>query len=88
MTASPDTALNTQNSPNGKAKGRTAEPPRRAAIYARVSLDQTGEANSVGQQEEVGRELIERRGWDEVGLYVDNSITGTGSQATPVSSRT
>ena len=56
---------------------------RRAAIYARVSLDQTGEGNSVSQQEEAARELIERRGWELAGVYVDNSITGTGKKHRP-----
>jgi site-specific DNA recombinase len=57
--------------------------PRRAAVYARVSLDQTGQAASVSQQEETGRELIERRGWSLAGVYVDNSITGTGKKHRP-----
>ncbi|AFJ36980.1 recombinase family protein [Mycobacterium sp. MOTT36Y] len=57
--------------------------PRRAAIYARVSLDQTGEATSVGGQEESARELIERRGWTLAGVFVDNSITGTGKKHRP-----
>ncbi len=56
---------------------------RRAAIYARVSLDQTGEGNSVSQQEEASRDLIERRGWELAGVYVDNSITGTGKKHRP-----
>lgn len=57
--------------------------PRRAAVYARVSLDQTGEAASVSQQEEVCRDLIARRGWTLAGVYVDNSITGTGKKHRP-----
>ncbi|UGT94852.1 recombinase family protein [Mycobacterium intracellulare] len=57
--------------------------PRRAAVYARVSLDQTGEAASISQQEESARELIERRGWTLAGVYVDNSITGTGKKHRP-----
>lgn len=57
--------------------------PRRAAVYARVSLDQTGQAASVSQQEETGRDLIERRGWTLAGVYVDNSITGTGKKHRP-----
>jgi site-specific DNA recombinase len=56
---------------------------RRAAVYARVSLDQTGEANSVSQQEKASRELIDRRGWTLAGVYVDNSITGTGKKHRP-----
>jgi DNA invertase Pin-like site-specific DNA recombinase len=62
---------------------RTRRSARRAAVYARVSLDQTGEAASVSQQEESARELIERRGWTLAGVYVDNSITGTGKKHRP-----
>jgi site-specific DNA recombinase len=57
--------------------------PRRAALYARVSLDQTGEATSVSGQEESARELVERRGWTLAGVFVDNSITGTGKKHRP-----
>jgi site-specific DNA recombinase len=56
---------------------------RRAAVYARVSLDQTGEGASVSQQEESARDLIQRRGWTLAGVYVDNSITGTGKKHRP-----
>lgn len=64
----------------------------RAVVYARVSDDKTGEANSVSQQEEVGRELIARRDWTLAahlghpapgGVFVDNSITGTGKKHRP-----
>jgi DNA invertase Pin-like site-specific DNA recombinase len=57
--------------------------PRRAAVYARVSLDQTGEAASVTQQEEAARDLVTQRGWTLAGVYVDNSITGTGKKHRP-----
>jgi site-specific DNA recombinase len=64
----------------------------RAVVYARVSDDKTGEANSVGQQEEVGRNLVAQRGWTLAahlghpapgGVFIDNSITGTGKKHRP-----
>jgi DNA invertase Pin-like site-specific DNA recombinase len=48
-----------------------------------VSHDQTGEGSSVSQQEEAARDLIARRGWTLAGVYVDNSITGTGKKHRP-----
>ena len=70
----------------------TAQKPRatstdqdtpRAAIYARVSDDKTGQASSTSQQREACRELIARRGWIAAGEYVDDSITGTGKKHRP-----
>ncbi|MBU3751153.1 MAG: recombinase family protein [Mycobacterium sp.] len=62
----------------------------RAVIYARVSDDKAGQASSVEQQQEAGRDLITRRGWNLVtpigaveGAFVDNSITGTGKKHRP-----
>lgn len=49
----------------------------RALIYCRISLDRTGERLGVERQEEACRELAQRRGWEVVGLEVDNSISAS-----------
>ena len=84
MTASLAAAPTTRNAARGKRKSPEAQlDSRRAAIYARVSDDKTGEATSVSQQEEAGRKLIAGRGWELAGVYVDNSITGIGKKHRP-----
>jgi site-specific DNA recombinase len=80
MTATAADTPTTRNTAGSKAKrSRAQQDSRRAAIYARVSLDQTGEGTSVTQQEKASRELIDRRGWELAEVYVDDSITGTGT---------
>ncbi|MGH3556407.1 recombinase family protein [Mycobacterium sp.] len=85
MTATVAAAPTTRKPARSKAKRTRAaqQDSRRAAIYARVSKDHTGEGTSVDQQEEASRDLIERRGWELAGVYVDNSITGTGKKYRP-----
>ena len=62
---------------------RTEQDTPRAVVYARVSEDKSGKATSVSQQEEVGLDLIARREWIPAGVYIDNSITGTGKKHRP-----
>ncbi|WP_445168780.1 recombinase family protein [Mycolicibacterium sp. Dal123E01] len=84
MTATLPAVATSGKASRSNAKGvRTQQDSRRAAIYARVSKDHTGEATSVDQQEEAARDLIDRRGWELAGVYVDNSITGTGKKHRP-----
>jgi site-specific DNA recombinase len=84
MTATLPIVPTTRNTAASKVKrSRAQQDSRRAAIYARVSLDQTGEGTSVSQQEESARELIARRGWELAEVYVDNSISGTGKKHRP-----
>lgn len=83
MSASATKAAARTNTSRSKAKGAVQEDSRRAAVYARVSLDKTGEHSSVDQQVESAQALIARRGWELVGVYVDNSITGTGKKHRP-----
>ncbi|WP_055474753.1 recombinase family protein [Gordonia sp. HS-NH1] len=52
----------------------TTTSPRRAAIYTRISLDETGEGLGVARQEEDARALVATRGWEVVAVYSDNSI--------------
>lgn len=80
MTASPDTALTTSNATNGKGKRRTAEPPRRAAVYVRISMDHTGEGLGVQRQQEDAEAIIAARGWELAGVYPDNSISASDAR--------
>lgn len=52
----------------------TAQPPR-AALYARISDDDSGGAEGVGRQLEAGRAEAARRGWQVAGEYVDNDVS-------------
>ena len=64
----------------------TPESPKRACIYSRVSQDQSGEGASVDQQEDLGRRVIQQRGWtllEPDHVFTDNSITGTGKKHRP-----
>jgi DNA invertase Pin-like site-specific DNA recombinase len=49
--------------------------PARAAIYLRVSLDQTGERLAVERQAEDCEEIARSRGWTVVETYTDNSVS-------------
>lgn len=55
-------------------------PPRRAALYLRISLDATGERLAIDRQRELCREIVERRGWTLVGEFVDNSISASDAR--------
>jgi DNA invertase Pin-like site-specific DNA recombinase len=52
----------------------------RAAIYLRVSLDQTGERLGIARHREECQRLISQRGWEFVGEFVDNSISATDAR--------
>ncbi|MEC4018259.1 recombinase family protein [Streptomyces sp. H27-D2] len=56
---------------------------KRAVIYARVSLDATGEGRSVERQLEACRQLCELRGWTVVEERVDNSISASTGKVRP-----
>lgn len=53
---------------------------KRAIVYVRASLDLTGEGRSVERQEEACRALCLARGWDVIGVEVDNSISAYGGK--------
>ncbi len=61
----------------------TATPPQRAAIYARISLDATGEEAGVRRQLDSCRAYIVSRGWTPAGEYVDNSVSATSEKERP-----
>lgn len=54
-----------------------------AAVYARQSLDRTGEALGVARQLDQCRELIERNGWTVAQVYQDNDISATSGKPRP-----
>ncbi|MEV4164247.1 recombinase family protein [Nonomuraea dietziae] len=49
----------------------------RAAIYLRISLDQTGEGLAVERQREDCERIARERGWTVVATYTDNSISAS-----------
>lgn len=53
---------------------------RRAALYLRISLDATGEGLAVDRQRKLCRDIVELRGWEVAGEYVDNSISASDSR--------
>ena len=55
----------------------------RAALYARISEDQTGQAAGVARQLEDARALAEARGWEIVGEYADNDISALTGKHRP-----
>jgi len=55
----------------------------RAAIYARQSLDRTGEGMAVTRQLGECRELAERNEWQVLEEYVDNDVSATSRKARP-----
>lgn len=55
----------------------------RAAIYARISMDSTGDELGVARQLDLARDLITSRGWVEVGAYPDNSISAHSGKHRP-----
>ena len=56
------------------------QPSTRAAIYLRQSLDATGEGLAIDRQREDCRRIVDQRGWQLAGEYVDNSISASDSR--------
>jgi site-specific DNA recombinase len=54
--------------------------PRRAVMYLRISLDQTGEGLAVARQRDECARIIKQRRWKLVGEYVDNSISASDTR--------
>lgn len=54
-----------------------------AAIYARISLDQTGEGLGVQRQLEDCRRLAAERGWTVAEEYIDNDISAFSGKTRP-----
>ncbi|MHC3000362.1 recombinase family protein [Microbacterium sp. HJ5] len=56
---------------------------RPAVIYARISLDRTGEGAGVERQEAECRQLADRLGLDVSRVYIDNDISATSGEQRP-----
>ena len=56
---------------------------KRTLIYARASLDLTGEGRSVERQIEASKALALARGWTVVGVEQDNSVSATSGKLRP-----
>jgi len=52
----------------------------RAGVYVRISRDLTGEGRGVARQDEDGRDLAGRLGWEVVEVYVDNDVSATSTR--------
>lgn len=55
----------------------------RALIYCRISRDVAEQGLGVARQEKDCRALIERHGWDLVGVYTDNDISAYSGKKRP-----
>lgn len=56
---------------------------RAAAIYARISSDQTGQGLGVQRQLEDCRKLAESKGWQVADVYIDNDISAYRNKPRP-----
>lgn len=56
---------------------------RRAIIYARISLDQSGEGVGVERQRTECLSLVTSKGWELAGVYADNSISAYDGSVRP-----
>lgn len=56
---------------------------KRAAIYTRISKDQTGEGAGVARQEQDCREFAQRRGWEVVEVFSDANISAYSGKHRP-----
>ncbi|HTY30852.1 recombinase family protein, partial [Mycobacterium sp.] len=54
-----------------------------AAIYTRISADQSGEALGVTRQEEACRKLAAARGYEVVQVYPDNDVSAFNGKVRP-----
>lgn len=58
----------------------SAASPRRAALYLRISLDQTGEGLAIDRQRKECQRIARQRRWRVVDEYVDNSISASDAR--------
>lgn len=61
----------------------TKNTPPRAAIYARISSDKSGDKLGVDAQVKDCRRLAERLGWEVAAVYVDNDISAASGKPRP-----
>ena len=50
---------------------------RKAAIYLRISLDQSGEGLAIERQRQDCEAIAQAKGWDVTEVYADNSISAS-----------
>src|SRR5689334_5857294 len=55
----------------------------RAGIYARISSDREGDGLGVARQVEDCERLAQRKGWQVVGMYVDDDVSAWGGKKRP-----
>lgn len=56
---------------------------RRVALYLRISEDRSGEGLAVDRQRQDCVNLVQSRGWEIAGEYVDNDISAAGKRKRP-----
>ncbi|MGH8930630.1 MAG: recombinase family protein [Egibacteraceae bacterium] len=56
---------------------------RAAAVYARISFDRHGDGLGVARQEQLCRDLAQRKGWPVAEVYVDNDVSAFSGCARP-----
>lgn len=57
--------------------------PKSAAIYCRISKDARGEGLGVARQEQLCRDLADRKGWPVAKVYVDNDLSAYSGAPRP-----
>lgn len=60
-----------------------SEQPLRAAVYLRISLDRENTRLGIDRHLEDAEKRIAERGWQQVDLYEDNDMPGTGRKKRP-----
>src|SRR6476469_748395 len=63
--------------------GMEAPTTRRAGLYARISQDRDGTMLGVERQRADCEKVIESRGWELTGLYVDNDVSAYSGKPRP-----
>ncbi|HVX08342.1 recombinase family protein, partial [Humibacter sp.] len=66
-----------------KTAGKPLMPPDSAVIYARISLDRTGEGAGVERQLNECRALAKKLGLKVVKVLTDNDISATSGKVRP-----
>lgn len=69
--------------PDAMSETAAVEAGARAAIYARISDDRTGDELGVKRQLTDGRRLAKQRGWTVAAEYVDNDISAYRGKTRP-----
>ncbi|HSJ35526.1 MAG TPA: recombinase family protein, partial [Acidimicrobiia bacterium] len=57
--------------------------PNASALYCRISKDARGEGLGVARQEELCRDLANRKGWPVAHVYIDNDLSAYSGAPRP-----